>query len=49
MKKEFNVFVERELVNQIELLQKNYQESKDIIRLPVCGASGIRLPDEHDF
>jgi hypothetical protein len=33
MKKEFNVFVRRDLVNHIELLKKNYIESQDLIKV----------------
>lgn len=33
MKKEFNVFVRRDLVPHIDLLRKNYIESQDLIKV----------------
>ncbi|CAD8045638.1 unnamed protein product [Paramecium sonneborni] len=49
MKKEYNVFVERQLVQQIKLLKQNYIEKQDLIKMPVCGSNGIRLPEEQDL
>ncbi|CAD8107323.1 unnamed protein product [Paramecium sonneborni] len=49
IKKEIITYVERTFIECSKLLKSNYIEKLDVIKLPICSANGIRIPNEYDI
>ncbi|CAD8185697.1 unnamed protein product [Paramecium pentaurelia] len=48
-KKEIVTYIERSFIECCKLLKSNYIEKFDVIKLPICSANGIRIPNEYDI
>ncbi|CAD8197325.1 unnamed protein product [Paramecium octaurelia] len=49
VKKEIVIYIERTFIECSKLLKSNYIEKLDVIKLPICSANGIRIPNEYDI